>query len=133
MLRVKNPKESLDFYVNKMGMTLLQEYHFDKDRGDFSLYFLASVPSALKSKLPKPQTQAAHDFIWDMRDGMATLELTWNHGTEKEEGSLKDECGRKQVYHHGNTDPRGFGHVCFNTPDVYEGSFSSFVALLHRQ
>ncbi|KAM5466667.1 Lactoylglutathione lyase [Microsporum audouinii] len=31
------------------------------------------------------------------------LELTWNYGTEKQEG---------RVYHDGNSEPQGFGHIC---------------------
>ena len=37
------------------------------------------------------------------------LELTHNHGTESQDGP---------VYHDGNSDPRGFGHICVSVPDV---------------
>lgn len=63
----------------------------------------------------EPGTQAAHDELWDYNG--STLELTWNHGTEKQEG---------YVYHNSNDPievegvPRGgFGHIAVNTPDVY--------------
>lgn len=38
MLRVKNPTESLDFFCNKLKMSLLRESHYAGDH--FSLYFL---------------------------------------------------------------------------------------------
>ena len=37
------------------------------------------------------------------------LELTHNHGTENDP---------EFAYHDGNTDPRGFGHICISVPDV---------------
>ena len=37
------------------------------------------------------------------------LELTHNHGTEKQDGP---------VYHDGNSDPRGFGHICVSVPEL---------------
>jgi lactoylglutathione lyase len=46
--------------------------------------------------------------MWSI-EGTA-LELTHNYGTEK------DDFGG---YHAGNQDNDGFGHVAFNTDDVY--------------
>jgi lactoylglutathione lyase len=37
------------------------------------------------------------------------LELTHNHGTENDADF---------AYHNGNTDPRGFGHICISVPDI---------------
>ncbi|KAI6010511.1 Glyoxalase/Bleomycin resistance protein/Dihydroxybiphenyl dioxygenase [Pisolithus marmoratus] len=53
MLRIKDPKASLPFYTEVLGMTLLRE----SNMGDFTLYFLAYEDEGV-------------------------LELTHNHGTE---------------------------------------------------
>ena len=57
MFRVKDPKKSLEFYRNALGMTLLAESH----HADFSLYFLAQasqnvlISNAIKEgNLPDP-------------------------------------------------------------------------------
>ena len=124
MLRVKDPAASLAFYQNIFGMTLCQEYHFGPEQGDFSLYFLTTMKTNDPAP-PKPGTPEAHSFCWDASNGRNFLELTHNHGTEnltEEEMSLTDHAGRKQVYHHGNTNPRGFGHIAFNMIDVYAQS-----------
>ena len=92
MLRVKDPKKSLEFY-KKMGMKLLEERHFD----DFSLFFLGSsnVPDVDKASLLFPPV----------------LELTHNHGTESDEDFQ---------HYHGNEEGRqGFGHIGFLVDDVY--------------
>jgi len=74
-------------------MKLLDERHFD----DFSLYFMGS--SNVDEKIPtKNQFQPV-------------LELTHNHGTEKD-NDFK--------HYNGNEEGRqGFGHVGFLVDDVY--------------
>lgn len=44
MLRVKDPKNSVPFYTERMGMTLVRESHYSY----FSLFFLASMPEGFK-------------------------------------------------------------------------------------
>lgn len=44
-----------------------------------------------------------------MKSIPGVLELTHNHGTEND---------AEFAYHNGNTDPRGFGHICVSVPDV---------------
>jgi lactoylglutathione lyase len=84
MIRVKDAEVSLKFYQDVLGMTLIRTAG-NPDAG-FTLYFLGYGP--------------AGDRTAD-REGL--LELTWNHGTEKDD-SFK--------YHNGNDEPQGFGHIC---------------------
>lgn len=92
MLRVKDPEVSLKFYTEKMGMSLLRTTE-NPDNG-FNLYFLG-YPGA-----NPPVKEGAKNGVAEWE---GILELTWNYGTEKQEGP---------VYHNGNTEPQGFGHIC---------------------
>ncbi|XP_053161196.1 lactoylglutathione lyase isoform X3 [Hemicordylus capensis] len=100
MLRIKDPKRSLEFYTRVLGMTLLQKCDFPTMK--FSLYFLAYED---KNDIPKDAKEKA---AWTF-SRKATLELTHNWGTENDEN---------QAYHNGNSDPRGFGHIGIAVPDV---------------
>ncbi|KAL3872924.1 hypothetical protein ACJMK2_036098 [Sinanodonta woodiana] len=100
MYRIKDPKRSLEFYTKVLGMTLLNKYDFPEMK--FSLYFLGYEKS---EDIPEDKTERIR---WCF-SRKATLELTHNWGTEKEEGD---------VYHNGNSDPRGYGHIGLNVPDV---------------
>uniref|UniRef100_A0A8C4R6X4 Lactoylglutathione lyase n=1 Tax=Eptatretus burgeri TaxID=7764 RepID=A0A8C4R6X4_EPTBU len=101
MLRIKDPKKSLDFYTRVLGMRLLQKFDFPTMK--FSLFFLGYEP---RDEIPSDD--AAHT-AWTF-SRKATIELTHNWGTENDE---------KQAYHNGNSDPRGFGHIGIVVPDVY--------------
>ena len=90
MLRVKDPKASLNFFVNHMKMSLLRESHYS----DFSLYFLASIEP--NTELPDKDIPEAADFIRHIYPQV--LELTHNHGTE-----LDDTFS----YHNGNDQDKG--------------------------
>lgn len=92
MLRVKSAETSLKFYQEVMGMTLLRTSE-NKDAA-FNLYFLG-YPSSNPSIKENAKNPVAE---WE-----GLLELTWNYGTEKQEG---------KVYHDGNAEPQGFGHIC---------------------
>uniref|UniRef100_A0ABI7ZTF7 Lactoylglutathione lyase n=1 Tax=Felis catus TaxID=9685 RepID=A0ABI7ZTF7_FELCA len=101
MLRVKDPKKSLDFYTRILGMTLLQKSDFPTMK--FSIYFLAYEE---KNDIPKDKNEKVA-WVFSRK---ATLELTHNWGTEDDE---------TQSYHSGNSDPRGFGHIGIAVPDVH--------------
>jgi lactoylglutathione lyase len=101
MLRIKNPEVSVAFYRDIMGMQLVKRIPFEAF--SFTLYFLGYLPSA--DAFPKDaQQRFAHAFGVS---GM--LELTHNWGTETQEGP---------VYHDGNAQPQGFGHIGFAVPNV---------------
>uniref|UniRef100_A0A5S6QND0 Lactoylglutathione lyase n=1 Tax=Trichuris muris TaxID=70415 RepID=A0A5S6QND0_TRIMR len=102
MLRVKDPRASVDFYTKVLGMSLLNKMDFPEMK--FSLYFMGYEDVSTK---PKDKVAGT---TWAM-SRKATLELTHNWGTEDDP---------KQSYHNGNTDPRGFGHIGIAVPDVYK-------------
>ena len=104
MLRIKEPKRSLDFYVNVLGMTLVE--HMDFPQYKFSLYFVGYIPKGMTL----PPVGERHEFA-AMLPGL--IELTHNHGSEDSEGAC---------YHTGNTYDGcegGFGHIGITCPDVY--------------
>jgi lactoylglutathione lyase len=102
MLRVKDPKLSLDFYTQVMGMRLLRKLDFPE--WTFSLYFLAMVPEG--EEVPE-EVGERQRYTFTRQ---SVLELTHNWGTEKEP---------EVHYHSGNEEPQGFGHICFSVPDLY--------------
>ena len=100
MIRVKDKDVSIKFYEDVMGMRLMRTAE-NKDAG-FTLYFLAYGPLPGEATANGVNPGAS-------REGL--LELTWNYGTEKEEG---------KVYHDGNSEPQGFGHICVSVDDLDE-------------
>ncbi|GIZ12542.1 lactoylglutathione lyase [Pseudomonas sp. NCCP-436] len=101
MIRVKDLTKSLDFYTRVLGFTLIEKKDFNEAK--FSLYFLALIKD--RSQIPA-DPQERH--IWRSRLH-GVLELTHNHGTENDPDF---------AYHHGNSEPRGFGHLCISVPDI---------------
>ena len=99
MIRVKDLQKSLDFYTRVLGFTLLEKKDFPE--AEFSLYFLALI--ADKSQIPADPA-ARHQW---RKSIPGVLELTYNYGTEKDP---------EFSYHSGNSDPRGFGHLCVSVP-----------------
>ncbi|WEW58186.1 Lactoylglutathione lyase [Emydomyces testavorans] len=98
MLRVKDPEASLKYYREVLGMELVRE--MKNEAAGFNLYFLGYPASN-----PPAKTSASNPVAeWE-----GLLELTWNYGTEKQEG---------RVYHDGNSEPKGFGHICISVDDL---------------
>ncbi|WP_407309230.1 lactoylglutathione lyase [Pseudomonas sp. nanlin1] len=100
MLRVKDATRSLDFYTRVLGFSLVEKRDFAE--AEFSLYFLALVD---KQQIPEDDQARTQ---W-MKSIPGILELTHNHGTETD---------AEFAYHDGNSDPRGFGHICVSVPDI---------------
>ena len=102
MIRVRDGRASLDFYQNKLGLTLVDQLKFDEL--GFSLYFLASMPGEYTLT---PGSAEAHEYLFSNK--ITTIELTVNHGDP-------------QTYHPGNKPGDGFGHLAVAVDDVYKAS-----------
>jgi len=96
MIRVKDAQKSLAFYQDVLGMQLVRTA--DNQAAGFTLYFLSYNHDHYAAR----EDGAAHE---------ALLELTWNHGTEKEESGFGG-------YHSGNEEPQGFGHIAIAVDDL---------------
>jgi len=116
MMRVKDPKRSLDFYIKVLGMKLLTTGEFPQ--WGFTVFFVGYPPE--KDLGPVPENDDAK-FAYCMQVP-GCIELTWNHGSETNEDD--------KVYNTGNADTTGtadgtsvkggFGHIGITVPDVYE-------------
>jgi lactoylglutathione lyase len=100
MLRIKDPKVSLDFYTRVLGMAVLRKLDFPEL--SFSLYFLH------RSQGEPAPADTAERTAWTFAQ-RGVLELTHNWGTESDPDFR---------YHDGNAKPQGFGHICFSVPDL---------------
>ncbi|KAF8238739.1 glyoxalase I, partial [Tricholoma matsutake] len=99
MIRIKDPKPSLHFYRDILGMELITENKHD----DFTLYFLAFNHDGSN------WTQEYRENGRFGREGI--LELTHNHGTESDPNF--------QGYASGNSEPgRGFGHIAITVDNI---------------
>jgi lactoylglutathione lyase len=104
MMRIKDPARSLDFYTRVLGMRLIRRFDFPEMK--FTLYFLGMVSEQEAKGIPGDRNKRA-TWVFNQK---AMLELTHNWGTENEE---------QFKYHSGNEEPKGFGHLGFTVPDVY--------------
>ncbi|KAF8555055.1 glyoxalase I [Imleria badia] len=110
MIRIRDPKLSLPFYLDTLGMDLLAE----QNMGDFTLYFLGYDHDGISKPSTGDKARARFN-----REGV--LELTHNHGTESDPNFQGYACG--------NTDPgRGFGHIAI-TVDNIEAACARFEQL----
>ncbi|XP_037797411.1 lactoylglutathione lyase-like isoform X1 [Penaeus monodon] len=101
MFRIKDPKQSLDFYTRVMGMRLLKKIDFPSMK--FSLYFFGYESA---EDIPSDETERT-SWCFSRK---ATVELTHNWGTESDPNFTG--------YHNGNSEPKGFGHIGVMVPDV---------------
>lgn len=95
MLRIKDPKKSIEFYTEKLGMRLFRTSVHENAK--FTLYFL----SYDKDFKENDESRAGD------REGL--LELTHNWGTEND---------AEFSYHNGNAEPQGFGHLAITVDDI---------------
>ncbi|WP_339722443.1 lactoylglutathione lyase [uncultured Paraglaciecola sp.] len=100
MLRIADPKRSLDFYTRVMGMTLVKRLDFADMK--FSLYFL-SAGDDFSDISDDINVRTAQTFG---RPAMLELTHNWSDSAESVQ------------YHSGNNEPKGFGHIGFHVPDL---------------
>ena len=95
MLRVKDPQRSVKFYEH-LGLSLINTLGMPAQ--NFTLYFLGYDQS----------NSPSHGRHWTDREGL--IELTHNHGTEKDDD---------YTVSNGNKDPhKGFGHICVSVDNI---------------
>lgn len=104
MRRVRDPEPALDFYTRILGMTLLSKLDFEQF--SFTNYYLGYTTATERAAAPSSEP----DRTKQMFARQSVLELTHNWGTEDDEGFAG--------YHNGNSDPKGYGHICINVPDL---------------
>ncbi|GAW80908.1 glyoxalase I [Plasmodium gonderi] len=106
MLRIYNPKETVEFYEKNFGMINIHTYHFEEY--NFSLYFMITPPydEEERKNLPMPNTKESEKYLWNLKT--VCLELTHNHNSEE------------KLSNGNNDNDRGFGHIAFNCHDVVE-------------
>lgn len=123
MLRIKDPRISVPFYEKNFGMKLVHWIEFKQ--WEFTVYFLERQREGQSSPACTIDRTSVEceKYLWSM-DG-ATLELTHNHGAEKDagfkvwNGNTGRDAGEGPNYA-DEPAARGFGHVAFNTDDVYK-------------
>lgn len=96
MLRIKDPARALPFYEEVLGMRLVTRLDFEEAR--FSLYFLQ----------PRGHGDQADGSLAQSFSRAGLLELTHNWGSEEDDTEM----------HSGNTEPKGFGHICIAVSDI---------------
>src|SRR6056297_3177654 len=89
MIRVKDPVASLAFYCEVLGFNLV--HHKECPQWNFNVYYVAPVN-------PAGTPADSKDRLAFCMCTPGCIELTWNYGTEKEEGP---------VYNTGNGDTTG--------------------------
>jgi lactoylglutathione lyase len=101
MIRVRDLDVSLDFYTRVLGFTPVYRHVYAE--AAFTIVYLVLLGD--RSVIPDDD-EARKRWVLSQP---GVLELTHNHGTETDAGF---------AYHNGNSEPRGFGHLCVSVPDV---------------
>jgi len=124
MLRIKDPKVSVPFYIENFGMTLVHWMRFDQF--GFTVYFLERQrEGATSPACTMEQTSLECERYLHSLDG-TTIELTHNHGSEDNadfkvwNGNTGKDAGEGPNFAEEPA-TRGFGHIAFNCDDVYDG------------
>jgi len=107
MFRIKDPKVSLKFYEETLGMQLVRKS--EHPTGKFTNFFLA-FPSHEKSLPTREEVEKQKDDGLPFSDHQGILELCWNWGTESDP--------EFKGYTSGNEEPKGFGHIAISVDDV---------------
>ena len=103
MLRIRDPKPSLNFYINLMGMRVV----FTMNTGPFTIYYLGYPQTDEHRADP---VKYGFDTVAKLQHTLGLLELYHVHGSEKQS---------PDYYSVGNEPPSlGFGHLGFTVPDV---------------
>ncbi|KAI9341403.1 Glyoxalase/Bleomycin resistance protein/Dihydroxybiphenyl dioxygenase [Obelidium mucronatum] len=108
-IRVKDPKKSLHFYRDILGMHVLNS--FDSEGGKFSNYFLGfNVPEEIQNGTEEQKaTYRSHTT--------GLIELTHNWGTETDDAF--------EYTGHKNQPGNGYAHICIVVDDIIE--YSSYL------
>ena len=103
MLRIRDPEESLHFYVDLMGMRTV----FTMNTGPFTIYYLGYPQTDEHRADP---VKFGVDTVSKLQHTLGLLELYHVHGSENQPSDY---------YSTGNEPPNlGFGHLGFTVPDV---------------
>ena len=98
MIRIKDPKVSLDFYTRILGMTLVRV--MSMPAGKFTNYFLCYPQSPVPDR---DNQDAVVNWLWQQQ---GILELCHNWGTELPESGFEGYKSGNEPEH------KGFGHIC---------------------
>ncbi|KAL4791524.1 Glyoxalase/Bleomycin resistance protein/Dihydroxybiphenyl dioxygenase [Aspergillus venezuelensis] len=108
MLRIRDPKRSLRFYIDLMGMRTV----FTMNCGPWTIYYLG-YPDTPEDRSNIPAWSAKVADPRTLTQTLGLLELYHVHGSEKPEAEGGVEIST------GNAPPNlGFGHLGFTVPDV---------------
>lgn len=107
MVRIKDPARSLAFYTRALGMRLVRRLDFEEMQ--FTLYFLGYLDAAEVADVPAGNAQRTTFTLG--REGL--VELTHNWG---------DEDKPDVMFHSGNEEPKGYGHIGITVPDIHSAT-----------